>query len=115
VNKDERRMFERFRVDFPIKFVRKDDKKEGSGRVIDISASGGGLIVTAEELSPPVHLEMWLFIPDNHDPLYTNGRVIWSKKIEENLYRAGVEFDKVDFMGVSRALRIFRSRSEKNP
>ena len=109
---DERRMFERFKVDFPIKFVKKGDSKEGTGRMIDISASGGGLIITAEELSPSIDLEMWLFIPDNHEPLYTNGHVIWTKKIKENLYRAGVEFNKVDFMGVSRALRIFRQRSE---
>ena len=115
MKRDERRIFERFKVDFPIKFIRKDDNREGRGRMIDISASGGGLIITAEELSPSVHLEMWLFIPDNHEPLYTNGRVIWTKKIKEDLYRAGVEFDKVDFMGVSRALRIFRSKSEENP
>jgi hypothetical protein len=99
-------MFERFNVELPIKFVYSEERKEGTGRMLDISAGGGGLIVTNEELRSHMHLEMWLFIPDGKDPLKLNGEVVWTNRIESNLCRAGVKFDKVDFMGISRILRL---------
>ncbi|MCX5702298.1 MAG: PilZ domain-containing protein [Candidatus Omnitrophica bacterium] len=102
---EDRRLFERFNVNFPVKFVVLDSNKEGTGRVIDISASGGGLIVTAEQLHPPAALEIWLQIPDNKEPFHTTGKVVWSSMIEPETYRVGVQFDQLDLMGLSRVLK----------
>ena len=103
---EERRMFQRFNVEFSVKFLNLNSNREGTGKIINISAGGGGMIVTKEHLSPSTPLEMQLCIPDDKDPLHANGKVIWSKMIEPSVYMAGVQFDKVDFMGIARALRI---------
>ena len=104
---EERRIFERFSVDFPVAFSCSELKiEQGTGKMIDISASGGGMFITKHDLPLKAHLEMNLKIPDDHDPFTINGIVVWSKKIKEDVFRIGVKFDKVDFMGVSRALRL---------
>ncbi len=102
----ERRMFERFNIEIPVKFRSLDSNIEGSGKIINISAGGGGMIVTTKYLLPGTPLEMQLFIPDDKAPLDANGKVIWLKIMEPTVFLAGVQFDKVDFMGMSRALRL---------
>ena len=102
----ERRMFERFNIEIPVKFRSLDSNIEGSGKIINISAGGGGMIVTTKYLLPSTPLEMQLLIPDGKDPLIANAKVIWLKAIEPTLFLAGVQFDKVDFMGIARALRL---------
>ena len=103
---EERRMFARFNVEFPVKFLDLNTNKEGTGKVINISAGGGGMIATKEDLQPSTPLEMQFFIPDDKDPLRASGKVIWSKLTEPDVYTAGVQFNKVDFMGIARALRL---------
>ena len=67
---NERRIFERFQVDLPVKFSYLDNAKEGRGRIVNISAGGGGMIVTEEKLLPATRLDMWLEIPDSREALY---------------------------------------------
>lgn len=102
----ERRVFERFNVEFPVKFLNLNSNREGTGKIINISAGGGGMIVTKEDLQPSTPLEMEFLIPDNKNPLCANGKIIWSKIVKPDAYMAGVQFDKVDFMGIARALRL---------
>jgi hypothetical protein len=49
---------------------------------------------------------MWLNIPDRGEPLYTRGRVVWSKMWEPNKYRLGINLEKADLMGMARILRL---------
>ncbi len=103
----ERRMFQRFNIEIPVEFVSLDEKKiEGKGKVVNISAGGGGMVVTTKHLLPGTPLEMKLIIPDGKPPLDANAKVIWLKAMEPTVFLAGVQFDKVDFMGISRALRL---------
>lgn len=105
----ERRMFQRFNIEIPVTFRSLDDKKiEGSGKLINISAGGGGMIVTIKYLLPGTPLEMQILIPDDKAPLNANAKVIWLKAMEPTLFLAGVHFDKVDFMGIARALRLHK-------
>lgn len=104
----ERRIFERFDIEFPVKFLDQNTNKEGAGKIINISADGGCLILTAEELQSATPLEIQLFIPDNKDPLSANGKVVWSKMIRPEVFMVGVQFHKVDFMGIARALRAYK-------
>lgn len=105
---DERRVFERFQVDLPVKFIYLESAKEGSGRIINISAGGGGMIVTEEKLYPGTELKMWLSIPDNRDPLEAKGEVVWTMVHAPDIYKVGIKFDKVDLMGISRVLRTMK-------
>lgn len=105
---EDKRIFARFPVAFPLRFLNSDTNREGEARACDISAKGVGLLV-AEELQPRTSLEMWLSIPDKGEPLYTRGEVIWSERTEVNKYRAGVELERADLMGMSRVLRFKRT------
>lgn len=101
---DDRRIFERFQTKFPLKFIDLKDNKEGAAQIQDISAKGLGFLVR-EELKLRTPLEMWLQIPDKGEPLYTRGFVAWTRMVAPNEYRIGVNLERADLMGMSRALR----------
>jgi hypothetical protein len=98
------RIFERFSLAFPLRFLDLKKSKEGQARTRDISAKGVGFI-TNEELPPQTPLEMWIEIPDKGEPLYTRGEVVWSMSQGVNEYRVGVNLEKANLMGLSRVLR----------
>jgi len=101
----DRRAYQRIPVRLFLRYFNLHSNKEGSAETRDISANGIGLF-TEEDLSPRTPLEIWLQIPDRGEPLYTKGKVVWSKMIEPNRYRAGVCLEKVDFMAMSRIVRL---------
>jgi c-di-GMP-binding flagellar brake protein YcgR len=103
---DERRMFKRFSVEIPVKFLVIEENKEGTGKIVDISASGVGLVITLERIQPFSHLEMWLEMPENNEPFHISGQVVWLRQVQPHVHRIGVQFDKVDFMGMSKVLRV---------
>jgi hypothetical protein len=101
---EDRRIFARFGTKFPLRFLDLNSNREGIAQTQDLSAKGVGLLVN-EELPARTPVEMWLKIPDKGEPLYTRGEVVWSKMVGPNEYRTGVNLDKADLMGLSRALR----------
>lgn len=101
---EDKRIFARFGVNYTSTFLDLDSNKEGQATAKDISAKGIGL-ETEEALLPETSLEMWLNLPDKGRPFYTRGKVAWSKVIGPRKFRAGVELERADLMGVSRVLR----------
>lgn len=101
---EDKRIFARFPVEFPARFLCPSTCREGYCEAQDISAKGVG-IVTHEALSPNSSIELWLHIPDKGDSLYTRGEVVWAERLEPNRYKAGINLDKADLMGMSRVLR----------
>lgn len=102
---DDRRLFRRFQAQFPLRLLAHQEGLEVIGQVINMSAKGLGLVAD-QPLRPNAFLDLWLKIPDGHEPLYERGRVAWIEPQDMGQYRIGVCFDKVDFMGVGRALRV---------
>ncbi|MFA5155834.1 MAG: PilZ domain-containing protein [Candidatus Omnitrophota bacterium] len=102
---EERRVFKRFDVDIPVKFLIVEENKEGMGKIMDISAGGVGLVITFERMQPFMHLELWLQLPDTKEPFHTSGKVMWLRQVQPAVFRVGIQFDKVDFMGMSKVLR----------
>ncbi len=100
----DRRVFERFSASIPVRFLDTNANEEGFAKTQDISAKGLGL-ETKELLPVNSTLELWLEIPDKGEPLYTRGAVAWSKSSGINEYRAGINLEKADLMGLSRVLR----------
>jgi hypothetical protein len=103
---DDRRVFQRFDIEIAAEFRSLEGNIEDKGKIVNISASGGGMIITTKYLLPGTRLEVKLLIPDGKAPLVSEAKVIWLKAIEPTLFLAGLQFDKVDFMGVARALRL---------
>ena len=101
---EDRRIFQRFTAGFSLRFLDPKSGKEGVAKTQDISAKGLGL-VTNEEFRAQAPLEVWLSIPDKGEPLYTRGTVVWSKPDTQGEYRAGIDLEKADLMGLSRVLR----------
>lgn len=101
----DRRIFERFSVKLPARFLGADSDKEKEAETLDISAKGVSL-TTDEHLLPNTILELWLHIPDKGQPLYTRGQVVWSKKINLGEHQVGINLEKANLMGMSRILRI---------
>jgi hypothetical protein len=101
---DDRRIFERFSIRFPVKFLDVATGTEGLAQTNDISAKGIGLR-TSFALQARTPLEIWLEVPDKGEPLYTRGQVVWAKPEGQNEYRAGINLEKADLMGLSRILR----------
>ncbi len=107
MRKNDRRLFERFEVDFPVEVKQPVAQEEQERRCRDVSASGMGMF-SEEALIPGTNLELSLAIPDNRAPFQGLAKVIWSNQIQENRWRSGLEFVKIDFMGLRK---IFEKNS----
>lgn len=101
---EDRRIFARINTRLPVKFLDPSSGREGKADTINISANGLGL-VTNESLSVMTPLEMWLGIPDQHEPLYTRGEVVWSEPSPgTGEHHIGVRLEKAELMGLARVL-----------
>ena len=108
---DDRRTFERVDTRLPLRFLNPGNGQEGEAETLDISANGIGF-VTNSEVAAAVPLEMWLNIPDQHDPFYTRGEVVWSDLSSvTGQRRVGVRLEKAEFMGLGRALWLKKRQS----
>jgi hypothetical protein len=101
---DDRRVFARINTQIPIRFLDDEENKVGNGQTLNISANGVGFI-TKEKLPVNAPLEIWLDIPDHHEPLYIQGEIVWSRPLDsDNLQRIGVCLKREDLIGLARAL-----------
>lgn len=109
-------MFARINTKLPLRFLDSTDGREGRADTVDISANGLGFVtggfvnaglLANEKLSSMTSLEIWLDIPDHHEPLYTRGEVVWSKALTDTgEHRVGVHLEKAELMGLARILWI---------
>ena len=108
--KDDRRMFDRFAVDFSGEVKSLDVSKGYSAQCCDVSANGVCLF-TQEKLMPKASLEISLKIPDGHPAFRGLARVVWSRQVQQGKWRSGLELKTVDFMGTRR---IFATLAKKD-
>lgn len=101
---EDKRIFARFKVDFPLRFLASAFSNEKNARSVDISAKGIGF-VSEERLPTHEPLELWLDLSDNAEPIYLRGNVVWSTPFGNNNYRSGINLEKADLMGLARVLR----------
>ncbi len=101
---EDKRIFSRSQVNYPLRFLDLNSNRESDASTQDISAKGIGMEM-GEELLPNTPLEMWIDVPDKGQPFYTRGEVVWSKRINQGRFRAGISLQKADLMGMSRVLR----------
>lgn len=104
VNGSDRRVFERFEVDFPARFIDARQNQEGKAQASDVCAKGMCLLLH-QEVKPSSALEIWLDLPDKGSPLYTRGRVVWTVQVKPQVWRAGVSLERAELMGLSRIFR----------
>ncbi len=100
---NDHRIFERFNKEFSARFIGLDGA-ERVAQTFDVSAKGLGLS-TSQALESRSNLEIWLDVPNSTDPLYTRGRVVWSRLAGQEGFHSGIELERADLMGISRLLR----------
>jgi hypothetical protein len=101
---EDRRVFARIDAKFPLRFLDRSSGREVEAETVDISANGLGL-VAKESLTAKTPLEIWLDIPDQHEPLYTRGEIVWSKTLADTgQQRVGVRLERAELMGLARVL-----------
>ncbi|MDD4980043.1 MAG: PilZ domain-containing protein [Candidatus Omnitrophica bacterium] len=110
---EDRRVFARINTSFPVRFLDPTRGIEGRAETVDISANGLGL-VTQENLSSRTPLEIWLDIPDQHEPLYTRGNVVWSQASSDaGQQRVGIRLEKAELMGLARVLWMRKQAEDR--
>ena len=100
----DRRIFARIPIKVSLRLLCPHTDKESRAQTSDISAKGIGLVVE-EKLQPLTPIEMWLQMPNQDQPYYARGEVVWSKPTESNKYRVGINLERADLMGMSQVLR----------
>jgi len=105
IEMEDRRIFQRFAAKLPVRFLNVTVGSEGEAETWNVSAKGLGLTLS-QELKPRSTLEMWLKISDKEEPLYARGEVAWSKLEAPGRFKAGINLEKADLMGLSRVLRV---------
>jgi len=99
----ERRMFERIKAGFPVDILVTGGAEEIKAESLEVSA-GGMSVVSRRKADVGKDLKLWLNIQDKRKPFYTQGKVRWVNSSDGNRFRFGIEFDKPEFMGISRVL-----------
>ena len=103
---EDRRVYTRISLSVHLKFTDLESGKEGEADTVDVSANGVGFI-TKDVLSAKAPLDMWLIIPDHHEPLHAQGVVVWCRGMQDGeKKRVGVHLIKEDFIGLARALWV---------
>ncbi|MDI6758613.1 MAG: PilZ domain-containing protein [Candidatus Omnitrophota bacterium] len=105
---EDRRVFQRFVVKLPVNFLNLDNSKEGTALTRDICAKGIG-IITQENLSVRIPLEIWIGLGDKKEPVYARGEVAWSKPCSQKEYEIGINLEKADLMNLSRVFSYTHS------
>lgn len=100
----ERRVFERIPVSLPVRLFDSGRNRELIADTVDVSAKGLG-IVSRGALNAGDNLELWLNMPDKKEPFYARGSVAWAQAQETGGYRAGIELEKAELMGMARVFR----------
>ncbi len=104
---NDRRIFERFKLELPLSYLKGDGQIKGHVCTHDISAEGVG-ISSDNELSEGTILTIALSVPDINKELPAQGIVIWSKKLG-NCSRAGIKLIQAEIMELSTVLRFLKS------
>jgi Tfp pilus assembly protein PilZ len=106
----DRRMFARFAVELPVGYTEQNQNRKNEAQTRDISAQGI-CFVTEQKLPAGTSLDIQLRLPDTKDSLFTKGRVAWIEKVGPQEYRAGVDLERPELMGISLVLRSIQIKT----
>ena len=102
--REDKRIFERKDFNSILRFKSEKTDKNGEGIARNISASGMSFI-TKQKIRPRQALELWIGVPDGRNPVHKTAEVVWAKENLVNTYEAGVKFDSVGLMELSRIFK----------
>ncbi|MDP2905326.1 MAG: PilZ domain-containing protein [Candidatus Omnitrophota bacterium] len=98
------RIFGRFPVRLPLRYLSYDATLDGDAQTCDISAKGIGF-TSKQQFPEGMALEVWVHVLDKGEPYYARAHVAWSRKVDENTFQTGVNLERVDLVGLAHALQ----------
>lgn len=109
-SEEDRRSFERVKLELPIRFKITPENIEGDFILRDVCGNGLG-VVSKKRLSPESNIDLWVKIPDNKPELHIKGKVVWSREVVGEDYRTGIVFEQIDLMPLWRIFREARVKA----
>jgi len=105
-NPEDQRLFQRFTARFPAKL--KDSVEDFGTKVFLRDASADGIkLASRQKVFLNDSLSLAVKLPDGHEPLVLNGKVVWVRTKEPNtMWEMGLQFHKVDLMNVQRLFKF---------
>ena len=101
---EDRRTFERLKVELPLKYSKAGSKDKAAQSTYDISAEGLGF-VSDDALLPGIEVDMSLSLPRTNEEFTAHGKVVWSRKSGKK-YRVGIVLEQAGLMAISTILRL---------
>ena len=103
--KKEMRLFERIPLKISVSLKKGDNQRE-KGYICDISGSGVG-IVAKGNFPPGSHLELRPRLPKKKVAPVYRGRVVWTKRIDEENLKLGIEILPLNLLKISYLIKEY--------
>lgn len=98
---DDRRLFERYSVRFPLRC--QNDESSFETRLFFNNFSASGLrFFSKDRFYLNDNLSLEVVLPNSAAPLVLNGEVVWCRPHAEGMWDVGLQFHRVDLMHVQR-------------
>jgi len=105
---DDRRTFERFKLEFPLICSQAETKEKIRLYTHDISAEGLG-VISDKQLFIGATLNAELYVPNGNKELPVQARVLWCRMFGKN-FRVGLVMEQVGLMEISAVLQSLHAR-----
>ncbi|MCG8431616.1 MAG: PilZ domain-containing protein [Candidatus Omnitrophica bacterium] len=100
----DRRIFQRFPMHCPLFLSVAAEEEKHKAETVDFSARGVGFTLR-DWVEPTSRVRVWIEFPSLGGPFYAPGTLVWIKPVAAGAYRAGVELDSADLMGMTGLLK----------
>ena len=97
----DKRVFERFKARFPVKFKHSDDDFGKDVFLRDASAEGLRFTTTHRMFINDC-ISLTVQLPDGSSPLALSGRVVWTQARTSTLWDVGLKFHRTQLMEMRR-------------
>lgn len=98
----DKRLYERFRVEMPVRFKDYSGQDWQEAVSYDISARGIRLALIKQEIKPQDSLILSLELPGEEGNILCNCRVVWVKPQAQDEREAGLEFNEIRLLNLWR-------------
>ena len=100
--RNERRIAPRYRLDWEVRYRRPEKAPDQKAKTRDVSQTGACLIVE-ERLSPGSALELEFVLPNQSQPIWFLGEVVWQKELSQSasqgnnrIFYVGIQFKNLN-------------------
>ena len=102
---EDQRIFDRFTVRLPVKFVH-SEKDFGSAVFLRDASAEGVKVTSQERLFPNDMVSLAIKLPDMDNPLILKTKVVWVESKEFDQWDVGLKFHRISFMNIQKLYKF---------